>query len=203
MKICQTKFAGSALLALGLLLPASAYGMMVYRHVAVSAAGASTVRSHAMANAHGSDQAVTAYDNFTLTKSAEIKSIAWRGASSDKGLLGFTVKLYASRADPSAQPDTVAPVAELTVEGNAGEKAVGNNLSDYHAEFSQSVPLQGHVQYWVSIVSNRKDLSPWGWANGTGGDGKSMQAYSEFKVLPAPGDRAFMLSDGRAHSRKR
>ena len=188
---------------IGLFVAMPAQSMMVYRHTPTPTSGASLVHSNAVINPEGSDQDVTAYDNFTLKKSANIVSVAWRGASADNGLVGFTIKIYTSNANPAAQPNIADPLAEVTVTGRAGEKSVGNNLSDYHAEFGKPFELLAGVQYWISIVSNRNNLSPWGWANGTGGDGKSIQSHAEFKVLPAPSDRAFSLNDGRAHGRRR
>lgn len=188
---------------IGLFVALPAQSMTVYRHTPAPISSASLVHSNAVTNPEGSDQDVTAYDNFTLKKSASIVSVAWRGASANNGLVGFTIKIYSSNANPAAQPNIAEPLAEVTVTGSAGEKPVGNNLSDYHAEFSQPFELVAGIQYWISIVSNRNNLSSWGWANGTGGDGKSIQSHAEFKVLPAPSDRAFSLSDGRAHGRRR
>jgi hypothetical protein len=182
---------------MGLFVALPAQSMMLYRHTPTPISSASLVHSNAVVNPEGSDQDVAAYDNFTLKKSASITSVAWRGASANNGLVGFTIKIYASNSNPAAQPNIAEPLAEVTVTGSAGDKSVGNNLSDYHAEFSQPFELVAGVQYWISIVSNRNNLSPWGWANGTGGDGKSIQSHAEFKVLPAPSDRAFSLSDGR------
>jgi hypothetical protein len=121
--------------------------------------------------------------------------VTWRGSSSSAGLAGFTIRIFASNPNPAAQPDISAPLGEINVEGNAGEKPVGKNLADFSADFTQPLTLTAGVQYWISIVSKRNDLSPWGWANGTGGDGKTIQFYTEFKILSAPGDRAFSLID--------
>ena len=185
------------LAATGLILALPAHSATVFAHVATPLAGASTISSNAVTHPDGSDRDVTAYDNFTLSKSAKITRVTWRGSSADKGLAGFTIKIFASQANQAAQADTATPMAEIRLAGNAGEKPVEKNLSDYHADFSQPISLTGGVQYWISIVSNRNDLSPWGWAEGKGGDGKSIQSYNEFKILPAPGDRAFSLEDGQ------
>lgn len=189
-----------ALLAavLGLMFALPAQSATVYTHVATPLASAGTINSNAVVHADGSDQDVIAYDNFTLNKAANISSVTWRGASAGKGLAGFTIKIYASKPSPSAQPDTADPLAVISISGSANEKPVGNNLSDYHAEFAKPLVLMSGAQYWISIVSNRNDLSTWGWANGTGGDGKTIQSYSEFKILPAPGDRTFSLNDARS-----
>lgn len=188
---------------IGLFVALPAQSMMVYRHTPTPISSASLVHSNAVINPEGSDQDVTTYDNFTLKKSVSIASVAWRGTSANNALVGFTIKIYASNSNPAAQPNIAEPLAEVTVTGSAGEKPVGNNLSDYHAEFGKPFELVAGVQYWISIVSKRNNLSPWGWANGTGGDGKSIQSHAEFKVLPAPSDRAFSLNDGRAHGRRR
>jgi hypothetical protein len=161
------------------------------------AADATTIASNAVASPEGSDGDVTAFDNFTLGKPANVKRVNWRGSPSNAASAGFIVKIYASSHDPAAQPELSSPLASIQVQGKAGERALGNKLSGYSADLEQPLALAAGVQYWISIVAVRNDASPWGWANGTGGDGKSIQSYSEFKILPAPGDRAFSLIDGR------
>lgn len=187
---------------LGLACALPAQSETVYMHAAAPQASATSVNSNALAHPDGSDQDVTAYDNFTLKQSANITSVTWRGSSASKALAGFTIKIYPSQPNPSAQPDIANPLAVLSVAGNANEKLVGNNLSDYRADFTGPLALTAGVQYWISIVSNRNDLSPWGWANGMGGDGKTIQSYAEFKILPAPGDRSFTLNDGSSTAPK-
>jgi hypothetical protein len=161
------------------------------------AADVTAIASNAVANPEGSDGDVTAYDNFTLGKPANITRVTWRGSSSNAALAGFIIRIYASSHNPAAQPDLSQPLVSINVQGKADERTLGNKLSDYSADFGHPLALAAGVQYWISIVSLRNDASPWGWATGKGGDGKSIQSYSEFKVLPAPGDRAFSLIDGR------
>lgn len=193
--ILQNMWSSSAWLAAAacLIVAVPVQGATVYRQASTSVASASTINSNALANADGSDQDVTAYDDFTLVKSASIARLTWRGSSSNKGLAGFRIKIFAS--DAAGLPYTTAPLAEIGVAGNAGEKSAGKALSDYQADFSQPLALTAGVRYWISIVSDRNDLSPWGWANGTGGNGKSIQYFPELRVLPAPNDRAFSLID--------
>jgi hypothetical protein len=180
-----------------LIFSQSAQSATVYSQPGTPVSSASIISSNAVANPDGSDGDVTAYDNFTLGKAAIVKGVKWRGSSSSAGLAGFTVNIFASTHDPAAQPDTSAPLGRITVDGKANEKIVGNGLSEYSADFDRPLALTAGVQYWISIVSTRNDLSPWGWANGTGGDGKSIQSYSELRILPAPGDRSFSLIDAR------
>lgn len=168
----------------------------VYSQMGASLSSAKAISSYAVANPEGSDGDVTAYDNFAIGKSASITGVSWRGSSSNDGSAGFTIRIYASNPNPAAQPDISAPLGEINVAGKSGEVAVGKNLSEYRAEFIQPLALTSGVQYWISIVSSRKDFSAWGWADGEGGDGKSIQSYSEFRILSAPNDRAFALHDG-------
>lgn len=185
--------------AIGLACALPAHGKVVYQHAPV---GMGVVHSNVVIDAQGSDQDVTAYDNFVLKRTCRITSITWRGNASDKNSKGFAVKIYSAKPDPSRQPDIDNPLLTLDVAGDAGEKPVSNNLSDYRANLTEPLVLEGGVTYWISIVSKRNNLSPWGWVSGKGGDGKSIQAFSEFKVLPAPGDRAFSLNGDDAHVRK-
>ncbi len=175
----------------------SAQGAPVFSHSSGPLSAARTINSNALAHPDGSDQDVTTFDSFALETAATIAGISWRGAASTPALVGFTVKIYPSKRDPAAQADTANPLAVLHVTGTAEEKKLDDRLSDYRAKLDAPLALDAGVQYWLSIVSDRKDLSPWGWADGHGGDGKSIQAYTEFKVLPAPGDRTFTLDDGR------
>ena len=162
----------------GLIFSQSAQSATVYSQPGTPVSSASVISSNAVAHPDGSDGDVTAYDNFTLRKSAIVKGVKWRGSSSSAGLAGFTINIFASTHDPAAQPDTSAPLGEIKVEGKANEKPAGNNLSEFSADFDRPLALTAGVQYWISIVSIRNDTSPWGWANGTGGDGKSIQSYS-------------------------
>ncbi|MGC2167006.1 MAG: hypothetical protein WA632_13450 [Gallionella sp.] len=175
----------------------SAHGATVFSHSPVSMSSSRTINSNALAHPDGSDHDVTTFDRFALDKAATIASISWRGAASTPAMAGFTVKIYPSKSDSAAQADINNPLAVLHVTGNAEEMKLDDRLSDYRAILVEPLALEAGVQYWLSIVSDRKDLSPWGWAEGSGGDGKSIQSYAEFKVLPAPGDRTFTLDDGR------
>lgn len=185
-------FAASVLIA-----AQSAQGATVFGHSPVPISSTRTINSNALAHPDGSDQDVTAFDSFSLDKAATVAGISWRGVTSTPALIGFTIKIYPSKSDPAAQADIGNPLVVLAVTGNADEKKLDGKFSDYHAKLDAPLALEAGVQYWLSIVSDRKDLSPWGWADGSGGDGKSIQAYTEFKVLPAPGDRTFTLDDGR------
>jgi hypothetical protein len=180
-----------------LILSQSVHGATVFTHSPGALSSIKTINSNALAHPDGSDQDVTTYDSFTLDQAAVVADVSWRGAASTPALLGFTIRLYPSKPDAAAQADTGNPLAVLHVSGKANETKLDSRYSDYRAKFDAPLALAGGVQYWISIVADRKDLSPWGWADGRGGDGKSIQAYSEFKVLPAPGDRAFSLDDGR------
>ena len=187
------------LLAAACILFASpAHPAIVFAHAAVAANGASVIHSNAVTSAEGNDSDVIAYDSFLLDKPVSVASVGWRGSSSNGSSSGFTIRIYASRAVPATRAEIAHPMAEVRVTGDAGEISVGNKLSDYCADIATPLLLAPGVQYWISVVSNRRDASAWGWANGIGGDDKSIQSWSEFKILSAPGDRSFSLNDAHA-----
>lgn len=177
-----------------------AQGITIYSQPALSPDSPKPIGS-AVTDPDGSDQDVTAFDNFTLGKSAIVSRVTWRGSSSSDAMSGFAVKVYTSNPDPYGPPDTTSPLAEINVPGKANEQPVGSGWSDYSADFARPLALTGGVQYWISIVSIRNIPSVWGWASGTGGDGKSIQSYAEFKILAAPNDRAFSLGNESAELR--
>ena len=153
-------------------------------------------------NPDGSDQDVTTFDNFKLAKPARITGVTWRGSSTDSSTVGFNITIFGTQANTASQTDLTNAVAVINETGKANEKPVGKNLSDYSAEFSQPVELSAGTPYWISIVSVRNFPSPWGWSSGTGGDGGSIQSYTELRNLRAPNDRAFSLVDESTESPK-
>lgn len=156
---------------------------------------ANTINSNAVLAPDGSDQDVVAYDNFRLVKAATIREVTWRGTAAGGGTSGFTIKVYSSRPNPAAGPNISAPLYVARIPGHAGETPAMNGMFDYRVALERPLVLAAHRQYWLSIVADKQDMSLWGWGSGSGGDGKSLQSYSEFKVLPAGGDRAFSFSD--------
>lgn len=180
-----------------LIVAHSAHGAIVFSHSPGPLSSIKTANSNALAHPDGSDQDTTTFDSFTLDRGATVTGVAWRGSASTPAMLGFTVSVYPSMPNAAAQADTGNPLVVLKVSGNANESKLNDRYSDYRTTFDTPLSLDAGVQYWISIVSDRSDLSPWGWAAGNGGDGKSIQAYTEFKVLPVPGDRTFTLDDGR------
>ena len=179
-----------------------AQGSTVYSQVSDVSASLQTINS-SVTIPDGSDQDTTTFDNFTLSKSARITSVAWRGSSADYASVGFVIKIYTSPSFSTSQAEGSNPLAEITETGNANEKLISKNLSDYRADFAQPVELSAGKQFWISIVSMRNAPSPWGWSSGSGGDGRSIQSFSEVRNLPARHDRAFSLLDGNVESRKK
>lgn len=151
------------------------------------------VNSNRLIGSEGSDQDVQAFDNFQLSAPTQISHICWRGSAPDASLAGFTLTLYPATDDAFAGPDVRNPLEVIRVSGHAHEQPAGMKLSDYSVELDRPLALAADTRYWLSVVADRTDLSPWGWANSPAGDGKSLQAYSEFRVLPAAGDRSFCL----------
>lgn len=198
------KFASVGLIGvLGMLLNMPAFCETVYQQEAQSVFVANKANSQALAKEGGGVNDVTVFDNFKLKKTSFITSVSWRGTSSDKSLIGFTVKFYTSKENKSASPEIDDPLVVNSMIGTAKEKGVGSYLSDYHMKLSQPIALAGDEQYWISIVANRKDGTAWGWASGTGGDDKSAKSADGIKVRSVEGDRAFTLSDERTANDKR
>ena len=153
-------------------------------------------------NPDGSDQDTTTFDNFTLNHAAQITGVTWRGNSTDAGSAGFNITIYGSQNNNASLADLTNPLSVFTELGKANEKLLGKHLSDFRAEFTQPVSLSAAKQYWISIVSLRSYPSPWGWSSASGGDGRCIQSFSEFKILPAQYDRAFSLLDGNVEPTK-
>jgi hypothetical protein len=190
------------ILVASLIVALPAQGSTVFSQVSDVSASLQTINS-SVTIPDSSDQDTTTFDNFTLSKSARITSVTWRGSSADYASAGFVIKIYTSPSFSTSQAERSNPLAEITETGNANEKLLGKNLSDYRADFAQPVELSAGKQFWISIVSMRNAPSTWGWSNGSGGDGKSIQSFSEVRILPALNDRAFSLLDGNGGSPKK
>lgn len=188
---------------LGLASAIPAYCETVFQQEAQPVFIANKVNSQALAKEGGGVEDVTVFDNFMLKKTSFITTVSWRGSSSDKSLIGFTVKFYTSKENKSASPEIDDPLVVNSMIGTAKENRVGSYLSDYRMNLSQPIALAGGEQYWISIVANRKDGTAWVWASGSGGDDKSVKSSDGVKVRSVAGDRAFTLSDERSASDKR
>jgi hypothetical protein len=151
--------------------------------------------SNRLADAEGSDQDVQTFESFKLTSATQVARICWRGSVADAALVGFTLTFYPATSDLFSGPDVAHPLEVMRVSGHANAAPAGTNLSDYFIELNEPMSLAADTKYWLSIVAEKTDLSLWGWANSLDGDGKSIQSYAEFKVLPADGDRAFCLNE--------
>jgi len=104
---------GSVLLAAsGWVSVASAQSATVYVQAPVPPEQARVINSNAVTNPEGSDQDVAAYDNFKLNKAATVAAITWRGKDAGQTGLGFTIKIYPSKSDPAAGPDSKYPPAK-------------------------------------------------------------------------------------------
>lgn len=165
-----------------------------YMQAPVTLPDTQLVNSNRLVGGEGSDQDVQTFDSFQLTTPAQITRICWRGGAADATLAGFTLTLYPATDNAFAGPDVKNPLEIVRVVGHANEIKAGMNLSDYSTGLERPLSLAANTKYWLSIVADKTDLSPWGWANSSDGDGKSLQAYTEFRTLPAAGDRSFCLT---------
>jgi hypothetical protein len=190
-----------ALGALGLTPPVQ--GAIIYAQPPTEPGQAKTVNSNKLASSEGSDQDVIAFDNFSIARESEVTGISWRGSG---GSTSFTITIYKALDNPAAEPDRSPSgmVATLSAKNNFKRTPAENGLFDYRIDLvgaggaAKPFALSAGQSYWISIVADKKDLSVWGWANGTGGDGKTL-LYFPYQRMATPSDRAFSLEGMPTH----
>jgi hypothetical protein len=120
----------------------------------------------------------TTYDNFTLTGTTDVESFHWVGGyfnpPSQGPIMSVTLTFYNDNAGTPG-----APITTLTFSGTANETSLGTAggfpIYSYSLDFG-SVDMNAGT-YWASIVPNINFPPEWGWAAGTGGDGKGYQCF--------------------------
>ena len=126
----------------------------------------------------GSNYDEYVWDKFVLGSSANVDTIAWRGAyggTAGGPAVNFTVAVYGSIPGGS-QPDfSQPPFFEYDVGGNAGETYAGvfggTTMYDYRFALPLPFPAQAGVPYWVEIEAWQWGFPDWSIARGTNGDG--------------------------------
>jgi hypothetical protein len=116
------------------------------------------------------------WDAFTLSSSADVWSIQWRGTYGASGpVSNFTVAIYAS-IPAGTQPDVAhPPLVEYETGGNASQRDVGvfGGVTMYEHMFTLPVAFQAQagVRYWLQIEGWQAGFPDWSLAAGQGGDG--------------------------------
>lgn len=165
----------------------------LFSQISPSEHTAAGLRSQSLAQEGGHDQDVIAYDDFQVAGGAMLTKIVWRGSALDAQTLGFTLSIYAAQS--TLTPDLSHPLRTQFIAGQAAQSRIEDGLFEFRAMLDKPLLLEAHTPYWISIVANQRTLAPWYWAHGVGENGKSVQFFNEYKMLPAAADRAFSLHD--------
>lgn len=138
------------------------------------------------------------WDNFKLTSTANISTVAWYGGyinpASQGTMQAVTIGFY---ADSMGQPG--AQLFTETISGTANETFVGviNGVADYHylLTLNSAFAAAAGTQYWLSIVGTVPFSPQWGWGTSNANDDSAYQQV--FDVYgPVPSDMAFTLYSG-------
>ena len=170
--------------------------------------GSATTNKSAWYPPDGLDGDVYGWDNFSLASATAITEIHWRGGyqyhASGTGqapIASFEVSIWASIAGNS-QPDVVSGRLVRFTVTNANETAAGSfggmAMFDYSYTLPSPFQAAAGAVYWVRIVAAQGAAPPsyapdWGFATGTGGNGRHF-TYTTGGNYQAPfNDLAFSL----------
>jgi hypothetical protein len=139
----------------------------------------------------------TTYDNWNINPGGlyNVDDIQFTGGyiqGSAGSITGWTVNVY---FDNGGIPGALQHTAHIS--GNGNETSLGGNIYSYDISGLGFQELS-NIPYWVSLVpdlafQSGNNINEWGWATGTGGDGKAYQNYFNVnQVLGA--DQAFTLN---------
>ena len=192
-------------LALISLLPCTSNGAVAYNQ---PANGAFLRQSSQIGyDRFSSDYDQYVWDNFTLSSSAAIAEIDWRGAYISGGYYGgpvsdFVIGIYGSIAG-GFQPDVLGPpLAEYTVGGSAGETppltpgGASQSMHDYAFVLPTPFVANADTKYWVQIEAVQNGPTDWGLMAGGNGDNSCFIAQAgvgDFQYFKVPGDVTFTL----------
>ena len=143
-------------------------------------------------NSGGLGNFATTYDNWNINPGGlyTINDVQFTGGYIQGGpgsITGWTVNVY---FDNGGIPGTLQHTAHIS--GN-GSESCGGNICTYDIS-GLSFQELSQIPYWLSVVPDLSlQQAQWGWATGTGGDGKAYQNYFNInQVLGA--DQAFTLN---------
>ena len=142
--------------------------------------------------------------------SSVLYSQPWSGTGSvwasqnDTASLGNFATVYDNfHFGPAAAPGQPGnPIATGTFSGNGDEKLCqvvsGTPICFYDLMGLGSILLAPNAQYWISLVPDLSFPPQWGWATGTGGEGRAWQCF--FGTCgPLATDMAFTLLGTGTH----
>jgi len=134
----------------------------------------------------------TTYDNWNINPGGlyTVDEVQFTGGYIQGGagsITGWTVNVY---FDNGGIPGSLQHTAHIS--GNGGETLLSGNIYTYDISGLNFQELS-NIPYWISLVPDLNlGNGQWGWATGTGGDGKAYQNY--FNINQVLGsDQAFTL----------
>jgi len=133
----------------------------------------------------------TTYDNWNINPGGlyTVNEVQFTGGyynGNPGAITGWTVNVY---FDNAGAPGTLQHTAHIS--GNGNETSLGGNIYSYDISGLGFQELSG-IEYWLSVVPDLSFPPQWGWATGTGGDGKAYQSYFG-QNGPLGADQAFTL----------
>ncbi|MBV8281197.1 MAG: PEP-CTERM sorting domain-containing protein [Candidatus Eremiobacteraeota bacterium] len=141
----------------------------------------------------GQGNFATTYDNWNISPGGlyTVNSVEFTGGymqGSAGNITGWTVNVYFDSG--TGTPGKLQHTAHIS--GNGGETLLSGNIYTYDLTGLGFQELSG-IPYWVSVVPDLTlSNGEWGWATGTGGDGKAYQTYFGNNIV-LPNDQAFTL----------
>lgn len=170
--------------ALTLALASSAVAGEVYSKPPSPAGG---VNASSWVAPDGSDSDMYGWDDFTLSATATITEVRWRGGYALNAPYGQATDFRVSFFDSIAggfQPLIVAlpehedqeiTIATFHTGDNAGQTFAGVfggiAMYDYHFVLPAPVTLTGGVKYWFRVVASQAGYPDWGMTSSATGDG--------------------------------
>lgn len=143
-------------------------------------------------NQGGLGNFATTFDNWNISPGGlyTVNEVQFTGGyfNGNPGTItGWTVNVYFDSG--SGSPGTLQHTAHIS--GNGGETLLGGNIYTYDIKGLGFQELSG-IPYWLSVVPDLGFPPQWGWATGTGGDGRAWQDYFS-QSGPLGADQAFTL----------
>ena len=121
------------------------------------------------------------FEKFTLTSTAGISHLRWRGGyvgnnSAANPVIEFVIKIYGSSAN-GFYPDLANPhLKKYTIPGNANQTAAevigGVQMFDYSVTLPNSFVATAGTGYWIQIEASQSGY-PLTWGHGTGAGGNN------------------------------
>lgn len=115
------------------------------------------------------------YDEFSLATATTITDVHWTGLyfnnSRTTGVDSFLIQFWSDAGGTAGSLLYSATVA------NANETLVTGDTYTYDVDLANAFAAQAGTTYWLSIQATMLFPPQWGWYEGTGGNGTSVQDF--------------------------